>query len=89
MLVTVTEALALFSAYVFFFAVFATVDFAFFVGEDEDLVEFLFYGADTTRVLAANYIFDLFWQRELSFFNYNVIFNYVAGYVVIDKTEDI
>ena len=52
---------------VFFFAVFAAVDFLFFIGQEEDLVKLLLDGSDTARIPAGDDILDLLWKVQLLF----------------------
>ena len=52
---------------VFFFAVFAAVDFLFFIGQEEDLVKLLLDGSDTARIPAGDDILDLLWKMQLLF----------------------
>ena len=74
---------------VFLFAVFASVDLIFFVSEIKDMIQFLLDGCDTSRILAADHIPDLFWEFQLFLFNDLFILNDIYRDIVIDKSKDV
>ena len=57
---------------VFFFAVFAAIDFILRICQYKDMVQALLDGSDTPGVLAADHIGDLFGKME-TFFLYDLI----------------
>ena len=74
---------------VFFFAVFAAVDFLFFIGQEEDLVKLLLDGSDTARIPAGDDILDLLWKVQLLFLIDLVVLDDVDCDIVIDEAEDV
>ena len=74
---------------VFFFAVFAAVDFLFFIGQEEDLVKLLLDGSDTARIPAGDDILDLLWKMQLLFLIDLVVLDDVDCDIVIDEAEDV
>ena len=51
-------------AAVFFFTIFAAVDFFFLVSQYEDVGKFLLDGCDTAGIFTFQYILDLLWECE-------------------------
>ena len=74
---------------VFFFAVFAAVDFLFFIGQEKDLVKLLLDGSDTARIPAGDDILDLLWKMQLLFLIDLVVLDDVDCDIVIDEAEDV
>ena len=50
---------------IFFFAIFAAVNFVFRIGEDKDMIQFLLDGGNAARIFAFDHIGDLGRQGEL------------------------
>ena len=74
---------------VFLFAVFAAVDLLLPISENEDMIQSLLDGSDTSRVLAADHVLDLLGESELLLRYDLFIFNDVDRDVVIDESKDI
>ena len=72
---------------VFFFAVFAAVDFLFFIGQEEDLVKLLLDGSDTARIPAGDDILDLLWKMQFLFLIDLVVLDDVDCDIVIDESQ--
>ena len=74
-------------AVIFLLAVFTAVDFVFFIGENEDVGEFLFDGGDTSRILALDNVFDLFWEGQFFFIDQFSVFDDIDRDIVVNKSE--
>lgn len=74
---------------IFFFTVFAAVNFFCLIGEKEDLVEFLLNGSDAAWVLAPDDILYLFWHVKLLFLYDLGILDDIDRNVVVNKSENI
>ena len=73
----------------FFFAVFAAVDFFFFVCQYEDVGEFLFDGSDTAGVLAFNDIVDFPGEYQFLFIYDFAVLDHIDGDVMVDEGQDV
>ena len=74
---------------ILFFTVFAAIDFFLWVGEDEYMIQPLFNGCDTSRILAADDVGNLLWKMQ-AFLGYNLrIFDEIDGDVVVNKAQHI
>ena len=74
---------------ILFFTVFAAIDFFLWVGEDEYMIQPLFNGCDTSRILAADDVGNLLWKMQ-AFLGYNLrIFDEIDGDVVVNKAQGV
>ena len=64
-----------------------SVDFLFFIGQEEDLVKLLLDGSDTARIPAGDDILDLLWKMQLLFLIDLVVLDDVDCDIVIDEAE--
>jgi hypothetical protein len=77
----------LFFSGVFFFAVFAAIDFFFFICQNKDLIQTLLNRRNAPRILTGNDIYNLFRKVQGSFLDDFTVFYNVNGYVVVNKPE--
>ena len=82
-----TDGLSAVGIPIFLFAVFAAVDFLFFIGQEEDLVKLLLDGSDTARIPAGDDILDLLWKMQLLFLIDLVVLDDVDCDIVINEAE--
>ena len=73
---------------IFFFTVFAAVDFFFFICQDKDVGKLLLNRSDTARVFTSEDIFDFFGERQREFPHDLTVFNDIDCDVVVNIAQD-
>ena len=74
---------------VFFFAVLASVYFMLRIGQEKDLVEFLFDRGNAARVFALDYIFYLLRKHQFFLLDDFFILDHIDCDVVINESQDV
>ena len=67
----------------FLFTVLTAVDLLFLVGEYEDMGKLLLYGSDTSGIVAADNVLDLFGKHQILLFHDFPAFNDIDGNVMV------
>jgi hypothetical protein len=76
-------------AVVSLFAVFAAVDSAVVICQDEHLIQSLFDGCDASRITAVNDVADLFGKLEVQFVHDLSVFNDIHSDIRVDKANGV